>query len=125
MTAGPAQNVGPAEEERAQAPIRWPRPDRFTLGLIVVWVVGLVVALAVPALIVSPTERHPSTGATWLAFAFTLIGALAMLAASYVHYRRTRDPSVFTLGSVAGISLIVGGIILVATKLGGGIGQGG
>ena len=79
MTAGPAHDVGPSEDERAQAPIRWPRPDRFTLGLIAVWVIGLVIALAVPATIVPPTARHPSTGQTWFAFLFTVIGALIML----------------------------------------------
>jgi hypothetical protein len=125
MTAGPAQNVGPAEDERAQAPIRWPRPDSFTLGLIAVWVVGLIIALAVPALIVPPTARHPSTGQTWFAFAFTLLGALIMLTASVVQYRRKHDPSVFTLGGVSAVAVILGGIILVATKLSGGMGQGG
>jgi hypothetical protein len=124
MTAGPAHDVGPAEDERAQAPIRWPRPDRFTLGLIALWVVGLVIALAVPATIVPPSARHPSTGQTWFAFAFTLFGALLMLVASIVQYRRNRDPSVFTLGGVSAIAVIIGGIILVATKLGGGYGQG-
>jgi uncharacterized membrane protein YcjF (UPF0283 family) len=124
MTAGSAHDVGPAEEERAQAPIRWPHPDRFTLGLIAVWVVGLIIALAVPATIVPPTARHPSTGQTWFAFAFTLLGALIMLAASIVQYRRSRDASVFTFGGVSAIAVIVGGIILVATKLGGGYGQG-
>jgi drug/metabolite transporter (DMT)-like permease len=125
MTAGPAQNVGPAEEERAQAPIRWPRPDGFTLGMIALWVVGLVIALAVPATIVSPTARHPSAGQTWFAFAFTLVGALIMLVASTLHYRRERDTSVVTLATVSAIAVVVGGIILVATKLGGGYGQGG
>jgi uncharacterized membrane protein SirB2 len=124
MTAGPAQNVGPAEEERAQAPIRWPRPDGFTLAMIVLWVVGLIIALAVPALIVPPTARHPSVGQTWFAFAFTLLGALIMLAASTLHYRRERDTSVLTLATVSAIAVVVGGIILVATKLGGGYGQG-
>jgi len=104
MTAGPAPNVGPAEEERAQAPIRWPRPDGVTLGLIVVYVVGLIISLA---------------------FSFTLIGVLIMLGASIVHYRREHDPSVFTLGGVSAVAVLIGGIILVATKLGGGIGQGG
>jgi len=125
MTGGPAPNVGPAEEERAQAPIRWPRPDGVTLGLIVVYVVGLIISLAVPALIVPPTARHPSTGQTWFAFSFTLIGVLIMLGASIVHYRREHDPSVFTLGGVSAVAVLIGGIILVATKLGGGIGQGG
>jgi|SRR5215212_5874645 hypothetical protein len=125
MTAGPAHDVGPAEEERAQAPIRWPRPDRFTLVLVAVWVAGLVIALAVPALIVPPTEQHPSTGQTWLAFVFTAIGAAIMLTVSTIHYRRTREASVLTLSGVAAVAVVLGGIILVATKLGGGMGQGG
>ena len=125
MTAGPAHDVGPTSEGRAQAPIRWPRPDRFTLGLIVVWVVGAVVALAVPAIIVPPTAKNPSTGQTWFAFLFTLLGAAAMIGASFAHYRRKHDASVLTLGGVAGAALILGGIILVASKLpGSGIGQG-
>src|SRR5919199_3107362 len=101
MTAGPAQNAGHAEEERAQAPIRWPRPDRFTLLLIVVWLVGLIIALAVPALIVPPNERHPSTGQTWFAFLFTVIGAVIMLTVSTLHYRREREFTVATRAAVA------------------------
>jgi heme/copper-type cytochrome/quinol oxidase subunit 4 len=125
MAAGSAHDVGPAGEERAQAPIRWPRPDKFTLGLIVAWLVGLVVALAVPAFIVPPTAQHPSTGQTWFAFAFTLIGALIMLTVSTLHYRREHEFTVATMATVCAIAVVVGGIILVATKLGGGFGQGG
>lgn len=124
MTAGPAHDVGPTEEGRAQAPIRWPRPDRFTLGLVVLWVVGLVVALGVPAAIVPPSAKHPSTGQTWFAFLFTMIGAAIMLTCSIVQYRRQRDASVLTLGGVSAVAVVLGGIILVATKLGGGMGQG-
>ena len=125
MTAGPAHDVGPSEEERAQAPIRWPRPDRFTLGLIVAWFVGLIIALAVPATIVPPTAQHPSTGQTWFAFLFTVIGALIMLTVSTLHYRREHEFTVATMATVCAIAVVVGGIILVATKLGGGAGQGG
>jgi hypothetical protein len=125
MTAGPAHDVGPNDGNRAQAPIRWPRPDRFTLGLIAVWVVGLVISLAVPATIVPPTARNPSPGQTWLAFLFTMIGTTIMLTVSAIQYRRKRDPSVLTLGGVSAVAVILGGIILVATKLGGGMGQGG
>ncbi len=125
MTAGPAHDVGPTEEGRAQAPIRWPRPDGLTLGLIAVWVVGLAIALGVPALIVPPTARNPSTGQTWLAFLFTVIGAAIMLTVSRVQYGRKRDASVLTFGAVAAVTVVLGGIILVATKLGGGMGQGG
>ncbi|HYY11391.1 MAG TPA: hypothetical protein VE781_10650 [Kineosporiaceae bacterium] len=74
MTAGPAHDVDPTSDGRAQAPIRWPRPDRRTLVLVVVWVIGVVIALAVPAAIVPPNEKHPSAGQTWLAFAFTMGG---------------------------------------------------
>ncbi len=125
MTAGPAHDVGPTEEGRAQAPIRWPRPDRFTLGLVAVFVVGLVIALAVPATIVPPSARNPSAGQTWLAFLFTLIGVVIMLAAVTVHYRRKKEVSIVTLGAVSAIAVLLGGIIIVATKLGGGMGQGG
>lgn len=124
MTAGPAHDVGPTEEQRSQAPIRWPRPDRATLGLAAVWLVGLVIALGLPAAVVSPTARNPSTGATWLAFAFTMVGASIMLTVSAIHYRRKRDPSVLTYGGVSAVAVVLGGIILVATKLGGGVGQG-
>jgi uncharacterized membrane protein len=125
MTAGPAHDVGPNDGNRAQAPIRWPRPEGFTLGLVAVFAVGLVVALAVPALIVPPTARNPSVGQTWLAFLFTLIGVVIMLAAVTLHYRRKKEVSVMTLGGVSAIAVLLGGIIIVATKLGGGMGQGG
>lgn len=124
MTAGPAHDVGPAEEERAQAPIRWPRPDRYTLVLGAVWLVGLLVAIAVPALIQSPSARNPDVGTTWFAFLFTCIGAGIMLTCSVLQYRRKRDASVLALSGVAAAAVFLGGIILVATKLGGGYGQG-
>lgn len=123
MTAGPAHDVGPTGENRAQAPIRWPRPDRGSVLIGVVWVIGLLVALIVPALIVPPSATNPNVGRTWFAFLFTVIGAGIMLVASLVQFRRKRDGAIFTLGSVSAISVFLGGIILVATKLGGGYGQ--
>ena len=48
-----------------------------------------------------------------------------MLTASTVHYRREHDISVVTFASVSAIAVVLGGIILVATKLGSGMGQGG
>jgi peptidoglycan/LPS O-acetylase OafA/YrhL len=124
MTAGPAHDVGPSADDRAQAPIRWPRPDRRTITLAVVYAVGVVVALVVPALIVPPTAKNPSPGQAWLAFAFTLLGAGIMLVATMAHYRRKRDASVLTLGGVSAAALVLGGIILVATMLPGRTGQG-
>jgi hypothetical protein len=123
MTAGPAHDVGTAGHDRAQAPIRWPRPDGPTLVLIAIWVIGLLVALVVPALIVPPNATHPNVGRTWFAFLFTVLGAAIMLGVSLTAFRRTRDGTTLTFGGVAAISVFLGGIILVATKLGGGYGQ--
>jgi hypothetical protein len=123
MTAGPAHDLGPSSENRAQAPIRWPRPDRGSIVLGAIWVVGLLVALAVPALIVPPNATNPDVGRTWFAFLFTVIGAGIMLVVSLLQFLRKRDGSILTVGSVAAVSVFLGGIILVATKLGGGYGQ--
>ena len=52
--------------ERAQAPIRWPRPDAVGVVLILLWVIGVVFALFVPALIVSPGEEvAPTEDVVW------------------------------------------------------------
>lgn len=123
MTAGPAHDVGSTADDRAQAPIRWPRPQGRTLVLAAVWLVGLLVALVVPAFIVSPTAKNPTPSQAWIAFAFTMLGAAIMLFASLTHYRAKRDASVLTLGGVSAAALVLGGIILVATKLPGGAGQ--
>lgn len=125
MTAGPAHDTGPTADGRAQAPIRWPRPDRFTLVIGAVWVLGLLIAIAVPALIQSPNAKNPQVGTTWFAFLFTALGAGIMLVCSLVQWRRKRDGSVLALSGVAAAAVFLGGIILVATKLGGGYGQGG
>ena len=123
MTAGSAHDVGSTEDGRAQAPIRWPRPDRPTLAIGAVWIAGLLIALVVPALIQSPSAKNPEVGRTWFAFLFTVIGAGIMLTCSLVQYRRKRDGSVLALTGVCAAAVFLGGIILVATKLGGGYGQ--
>jgi predicted membrane channel-forming protein YqfA (hemolysin III family) len=120
MTAGPAHDVGPTSDDRAQAPIRWPRPEASSVVLGVIYAVGLIIAIAVPALIVPPSSTHPQVGRAWFAFLFTVIGAGMMLVASLLHFRRKRDGTVLTLASVSAISVFLGGIILVAVKLGGG-----
>jgi hypothetical protein len=106
-------------QERAQAPIRWPRPDPATLGFVGVWAVGIFVAVFVPALIVPPNEKHPATGAVWLAFSTTVVGATVMMLTAVGLWRRGRDSSVFVMGAVPAVSCVAGGIILAATKLAG------
>ena len=76
-----------------------------------------------PALIVPPSATNPHVGRTWFAFLFTVIGAAIMVTVSLVHFRRKRDGTILTLATVSAISVFLGGIILVATKLGGGYAQ--
>jgi hypothetical protein len=106
--------------ERAQPPIRWPRPDRSWLGLFAVWVVGLVVALFIPASIVTPGAKNPPSGDVWLAFSATLVGAAIMIAVSFLFWRRKGDASVLIMGAIPAVATVVGGIILTASKLTGG-----
>jgi predicted membrane channel-forming protein YqfA (hemolysin III family) len=120
MTAGPAHDVGPSAENRAQAPIRWPRPDRTVVTLIVTYLIGLIIALVVPALIVPPRSEHPEVGRAWFAFLFTVIGAGIMLVSALLHFRHERDGTILSLATVSAITVLLGGIILVAVKLGGG-----
>jgi len=107
----------PNEPARAQAAIRWPHPGRQLLGLIGAWVIGLVAAIALPSLFVSPGTRTAPAGRLWLAFSTTLLGAALMLLASFAMWRRNRDSSVLTLGIVPAVAVVSGGIILVVTKL--------
>jgi hypothetical protein len=113
-----------ATGERAQPPIRWPRPDRPTLTLVGLWAVGVFVALFVPALFVAPTAKNPPAGQVWLAFSSTVIGAIIMLASVFALWRRNRDSAVFVLGTVPAVACVAGGIILAATKLLGTTGSG-
>jgi hypothetical protein len=103
--------------ERAQAPIKWPRPDRPTLAWVAVAVVGLVIALVVPASIVPPSATDPQVGRIWLAFSFTVLGAVVMLVAAAAMWRRTREPLVLVMGAVPAFTVLVGGIILAMTKV--------
>jgi hypothetical protein len=119
MTAGPGHDVG-SDENLTQAPIRWPRPDRTVVVLIATYVIGLIIALLVPALIVPPKSEHPEVGRAWFAFLFTVIGAAIMLVSALLHFRHERDGTILTLATVSAISVFLGGIILVAVKLGGG-----
>ena len=103
---------------RAQPPIRWPHPDRASLGLVALWAVGLVVALLVPAAFVSPTAVNPPAGDVLIAFGSTLLGATIMVWVSVVLWRRVKDAAVLVMGAVPAFACVAGGIILTAGKLG-------
>ncbi len=107
-------------EERAQAPIRWPHPNRTHLITIALWGLGLLIALLIPATIVPPGQATARPGPVWTAFTITVVGALMMIGATVWAWRRTKDAGVLILGVVPGATVIIGGIILATAKVLGG-----
>lgn len=105
--------------QRAQPPLRWPQPDRQSVLIVGVWVLGLILALLVPALIVGPTELTAPAGQVWTAFGCTVVGAIVMLLAAAALYRHSGDWADLVWGVVPAVSVIVGGVIFTATKLSG------
>jgi hypothetical protein len=110
------RGTAPAAGPRAQAPIRWPRPDRTSLTYTAVWAIGLVIALVTPAFIVPPGQKTAATSDALLALSMTVFGALIMLAAAFGLWRKHREPLVSLLGAVPAIACVAGGIMLAATK---------
>ena len=72
-----------------------------------------------PALIVGPGEQTAPAGQVWTAFACTVLGAIVMMLAAAVMYRHSGDWADAVWGVVPAVSVIVGGVILTATKLSG------
>lgn len=105
------------QETRAQAPIRWPKPDRAAVVSSAVWLVGLLIALVVPAIIVPPTELRASVAHAWTAFGFTVLGAALMIVSMLRLWRRTGDSTPMIIGMVPGMTVIVGGVIFLASKV--------
>jgi hypothetical protein len=87
------------------------------LALIGLWVVGMLIAVFVPALIVPPSQDTAPTGEVLLALGFTFLGALVMLAVGLVFWRRHEDPVATAFGAVPAIAVVAGGLIMAATKL--------
>jgi peptidoglycan/LPS O-acetylase OafA/YrhL len=87
--------------------------------LVIVWAVGVLIALFVPALFVAPTAKNPPTGDVWLAFGSTLVGSAVMIGAATALWRRKADSSVLLMGLVPAVACVAGGVILAASKLAG------
>jgi hypothetical protein len=105
------------QTDRAMAPIRWSRPDNVTVTAAAMWVVGLVIALVVPALIVPPGSRTAEPSRVWTAFAISVVGAALTLGATAYHVRKKGDSAILILGMVPAFSAVVGGIIFATTML--------
>lgn len=109
-------SVPRSQAERAQAHIRWPKPDGAALMFIGLWALGLVIALLAPALIVPPGQKTAEAGPVLGALSLTVFGALIMLTAAFGLWRKYREPLISVLGAVPAIAVVAGGIMLAATK---------
>jgi hypothetical protein len=103
--------------ERAQAPIRWPRPSGFSLLLVLVWAVGVFVALFVPGFIVSPNAVKAPASDVWTAFTLSIVGCCLMIGAAIVLWRRTKDTAFFVMGAVPAFTALAGACIFAAAKI--------
>jgi hypothetical protein len=103
--------------ELAQPPIRWPHFNRTSVLTFALWGIGLIVALLIPASIVSPGQTTATAGAAWAAFSFTVLGAAIMMITTWWRWRKTRDAGILILGIVPGSAVVVGGIILATAKV--------
>jgi len=104
---------------RELPPIRWPHPGWRFLSMVALWLLGLGLAVVVPALIVAPGQTAAPTGDVLLAFAFTLVGALVMAGVGLVFWLRHEDPVATVFGVVPAVAVLIGGIIMMAVKLSG------
>ena len=104
--------------DRALPPIRWPHPGWQTLALILLWLVGMLVAVFVPALIVPPSQPSAPTDQVLLALGCTFLGAAIMFAVGIVFWRRHEDPVATAFGVVPAIAVGVGGLIMAVMSNG-------
>jgi hypothetical protein len=117
---GPPANQAPPErgrDNKAQAPIRWPKPNRVAVSFFLVWLVGVILALPLPGFIVNPGEETAPTEDILLAGGLTVVGCLIMMVSAYVFYRRTGEIAAVMFGAVPAFSCLAGGVIIAATKL--------
>ncbi len=114
-TSDGRQDREPGSVQRAQPPIRWPRADARTLAILALWLLGLAVALGLPAWVAPPGATNVSTTAIWSALGITFGGALIMLVASLALARRYRQNVYLLLGMLPALSSVFGGIILAVT----------
>ena len=121
-----------AHEHRALAPIRWPKPDRGTVATLVIFGIGLVVAVVLPAIIAPPQFDQSSTitegtadpapessvtGAqVGIAMGVTVLGCMVMMFSAYALHRRTGSIGAAILAFVPTFVVAVSGAI-IATML--------
>jgi hypothetical protein len=123
MTSAPEQSEHPeaafhdAEGDREIAPIR-PLGRPTPIDVISVIVIGgsLVLAVAIPGLIVSPTATTAPGGKLGLAFAITMVGILIAVLTGIFQYRRTGNWVWFLVAATPSVAVFCSGAIFAATK---------
>ncbi|GAA0302124.1 hypothetical protein [Kineococcus aurantiacus] len=106
------------EEQRAIAPIRWPRPSGGTVVALVIWLVGVLVSAVVPLLLLGadPYEAAPG-GRIVVGLVFTLVGALIMVFSAYLLYRKSGSIGAAILAFVPSFVMAVLGILMTTMKV--------
>ncbi|MFP5347722.1 MAG: hypothetical protein ACLGIA_11940 [Actinomycetes bacterium] len=107
----------PGPGDRAVAPVKWPHPGWPTLAMIGIWVVGMFIAVFVPALIVPPTEVGAPGSKVLLAFLATVVGAIVMAVVGSILHKWHNAPLAWSFGLVPAVAVVIGGMIIAMTKL--------
>jgi hypothetical protein len=103
--------------DREVAPIR-PLGRPSPIDVISVILIGgsLILAVAIPGLIVSPTATTAPGDKLGLAFAITCVGILVAVLTGIFQYRRTGNWVWFLVAATPAVAVFCGGAIFAATK---------
>jgi hypothetical protein len=103
--------------DREVAPIR-PLGRPSPIDVISVILIGgsLVLGVAIPGLIVSPTATTAPGNKLGLAFAITCVGILVAVLTGIFQYRRTGNWVWFLVAATPAVAVFCGGAIFAATK---------
>jgi hypothetical protein len=88
-----------------------------TLGLLLLWLIGIGVSTIIPWLIVPPTADDPDAADVWLAAAVSAAGIVIFAGAGLLEYARTKDSSVLTWALIPAVAIGSGALIFTATLL--------
>lgn len=123
MTSGPEQREHPEAAyhdqggDREIAPIRaFARPRPIDVISVVLIAGSLVLGVAIPGLIVSPTATTAPGSKLGLAFGVTMVGILIAVLTGIFQYRRTGNWVWFLVAATPAFAVFCGGAIFAATK---------
>jgi hypothetical protein len=94
-----------------------PKPPASSLVALLVILAGYVLSMAAPVFVVGPGETDAPTHKIWIAFGLTVVFVLVAVVTSTIEYVRTRNWSWLVIAAVPGLTLLLCGAILAATKV--------